>query len=178
MDRRRFLQGAVVGLLAAPLAAEAQQGAVPRVGNLSLGSALNADKLYPELGDGLRNLGWIEGRNIVVERRYAEGNSSRLLPLAGDSVRMKVDVDRRVRSNPVINAAKQATSTIPIVMVAGLRPFENGFIHSLARSTRYPPSGHSMTSPPGRSRRSPQEPHATDRKRHQRRALVSLARRT
>jgi putative tryptophan/tyrosine transport system substrate-binding protein len=133
MDRRAFLSGAAA-LLAAPLVAVAQQpGKVYRLGILSPGgvpdpSAATSPNLVPI---ALRELGYIDGQNLVVERRFAEGKIDRLPALARDLVQLRVDVI--VAVSEAIQAAKEATATIPIVMGFGFNPVEQGFVSSLAR---------------------------------------------
>ena len=130
MDRRKFVTG--LGLiLAAPLAADAQQtGKVRRVGYLSAGS--RSDR-YPDVfRQGLRDLGWVEGQNIVIEGRWAEGRYDRLPDLAAELVRLKVDVIV-ANPTPAAAAAKKATGTIPIVIISVGDPVGQGFITSLAR---------------------------------------------
>jgi len=113
-----FLVTLALSLLAAPLAATAQPRAnVPRIGWLSAGFPPSAADLQrsPFL-QGLRELGWVEGQNITIERRYAEENADRLPALAAELVQLRVDVI--VTGEPRANTpAKHATSTIPIVMV-------------------------------------------------------------
>src|ERR1700747_2967245 len=93
MERRAFLAGTGAVLLAAPLAAEAQQaGKVPRIGFLSLTSPSDRPLLLDALRQGLRELGWVERQNIVIDYRYAEGRVDRLPGLAAELVRLKVDV--------------------------------------------------------------------------------------
>jgi ABC-type uncharacterized transport system substrate-binding protein len=88
--------------------------------------------LVKALDDGLRELGYMEGRNIVFERRFGEGNQERLPALAAELVRLNVDVIV-TGSNPVITAVKQATSTIPVVMAVSRDPVGSGFVANLAR---------------------------------------------
>ena len=88
--------------------------------------------LIKALSDGLRELGYVEGPNIVFERRSAEGKQERLPALAAELARLNVDVIV-TRSNPVIAAVKQATATIPVVMGVSRDPVDAGFIASLAR---------------------------------------------
>ena len=131
MDRRAFISGVTVALLAAPLAAEAQQaGKVYRLGLLGPGGrpppGTSWGHLY--LIEVLRELGYVEGQNLVVERRYAEGKTDRLPGLARELVRIPVDVIVAVTAT-AIDAAKDATKTIPIVMGFG----GPGFVSSLAR---------------------------------------------
>jgi putative ABC transport system substrate-binding protein len=129
MPRRAFLAAIAGGLLAAPLAVEAQEaGKSARIGLLGdVPSFL--DEAFRE---GLRELGYIEGQNIVIERRSAEWKYERLPGLAADLVRLKVDVI--VAASPAATkAAKQATSTIPIVFTVSGDPVADGFVASLAR---------------------------------------------
>ena len=124
-----------LGILAAPLAADGQQaGKVYRVGYLSPTS--------PPVGDvdinqkaflqGLRDLGWVEGQNLIIERRWAEGKLERLPDLASELVRLKPDVILTM-SPPGARAAQNATSTIPIVFLFVGDSVELGLVASLAR---------------------------------------------
>ncbi len=120
-------------LLALSFPAQAQQPKkVPRIGFLS-GSPPSSIKANTEaFRQGLRDLGYVEGKNIVIEWRSAEGKRDRLPALAADLVRLKVDVI--VTAGPLVTrAAKEATSTIPIVMAQDPDPVGNGFVASLAR---------------------------------------------
>ena len=133
INRRLFLTTLGLGLLAAPLAAGAQQpGKAYRIGFLSGFSATGGPRLLEALRQGLRELGWVEGQNIVIEYRYAEGRSDQLSGLAAELVRLKVDVIVGVGS-PSTAAAKNATATIPIVMIGPGDPVGQGLIASLAR---------------------------------------------
>ena len=105
-----------LGFLAAPLAAGAQAGKVWRIGLLSLATPEAAAPYVGVLEEALRDHGYVEGRNIVLERRYAGGRLERLPDLAAELVRLRVDVIV-AGSNPDIAAAKRATPTIPIVTV-------------------------------------------------------------
>jgi putative tryptophan/tyrosine transport system substrate-binding protein len=119
-------------LLAAPLVAEAQPAAkVPRVGVLSVAplSSIMFPRQFPE---ALRDLGYVDKENIIVEWRSADGSSDRLAGLAAELVRLEVEVIVAV-TNPEILAAKQATTTIPIVMVAANDPVATGLVATLAR---------------------------------------------
>jgi len=130
LSRRRLLQTATASLLAAPLAAEAQQaGRVHRIG--FLGASAEAAPLRG-LHEGLRELGYVQDRNIVFEYRFAQEKNERLPALAPELVRSKVDVIV-AHASPATRAAKQATSTIPIVMVSVSNPVGTGFVASLAR---------------------------------------------
>ncbi len=133
MERRTFIGVITVSLLAAPLAGEAQQpGKVYRIGFLSTGGPEQESFLWPPLRELLRERGWAEGQNLVVEWRYAEGNYERLADLAAELVRLKVDV-LMARGGPGTSAAKRATATIPIVMWGTTDPVGIGLVASLAR---------------------------------------------
>ena len=135
---RRSAGGLIVTLaltlLVAPLAAVAQPRAkVPRIGWLASGfPPAEADRQRSPFLQGLRELGWVEGQNITVEWRYAEENYDRLPALTAELVHLGVDVIVAGDSR-VIAAAKQATSTIPIVMTVSDDPVGRGFVASLAR---------------------------------------------
>src|SRR5215510_10458940 len=119
-----------LGLLA-PLASEAQEaGKVWRIGLLA---ALHALDPLESLREGLRDLGYIEGKNIVVEYRSAEGKYDRLPDLAAGLVASKVDIIVTVGGTPPALAAKQATATIPIVMTGVGDAVASGLVSSLAR---------------------------------------------
>ena len=136
MDRvqRRDFPIAAGALLAAPLVAEAQQAAkVARIGFLS-----NRLGAYPHLQEafrqGLRDLGYVEGRNLVIEYRDAEGKVERLPALAAELVALKVDVIvTAAGSTSAALAAKQATRTLPIVFASAADPVASGLVTSLAR---------------------------------------------
>ncbi len=133
MNRRRFLRTLGASLLAAPLAADAQQaGNVPRIGFLSLTSPSDRPLLFDAFRQGLRELGWVEGQNIVIAYRYAEGRVDRLPGLAAELVRIKVDVIVSWGTQGV-TAARNATETIPVVMIAVRDPVGIGLMASLAR---------------------------------------------
>jgi putative tryptophan/tyrosine transport system substrate-binding protein len=123
------------GLLAAPLAAVGQQaGKIPRIGFLSPSSPSDSRNRFRlgALQQGLRELGYVEGQNISIEARWAEGKYERLPGLAAELVRLKVDVIVTY-APPAIQAAKEATATIPIVMGGVVEPVATGFVASLAR---------------------------------------------
>jgi putative ABC transport system substrate-binding protein len=134
MNRRRFLQAVSVSVLAAPLAAAAAQqaGKVPRIGFLGVTSRSDRPSLLDAFRQGLRELGWVEGQNIVIDYRYAEGRLDRLPDLAAELVRLKVDIIVSFGTQGV-TAARNATETIPIVMIAVRDPVGTGLIASLAR---------------------------------------------
>jgi putative ABC transport system substrate-binding protein len=134
MARRAFLGSLTGGLLVAPLAAEAQQAArIPRVGVLGPGSASGMLSVQREPFErGLSELGWTPSVNILLEYRYGGESPARLAKLAAELVSLGVDV--LVARGPVaIHAARQATTTIPIVMATTADPERFGFVESLAR---------------------------------------------
>ena len=133
ISRRAFLGTLAVFLLAAPLAAEAQAPAkVPRIGFLSARPPTDNPYFIESFWQGLRELGYVEGQNIAIEYRFAEGRPERLPALAAELVRLKVDVIV-TGGPPAPEAAKQATGTIPIVFAVGGDPVAVGLIASLAR---------------------------------------------
>jgi putative tryptophan/tyrosine transport system substrate-binding protein len=135
MERRTFLTLATGGLLAAPLAAGAQPaGKVYRIGYISNSppNTPESSRMHEAFRQGLRERGWVEGRNAVIEWRFAEGRMERFPDLAADLVRLKVDLIVTT-GGPAARAAKQATTTIPIVAVAVSDPVGQGFVASLAR---------------------------------------------
>jgi len=115
------------------LVADAQQSAkVPRIGYLTVASLSSNVARIEAFRQGLRELGYVEGKNIVIEWRSTEGKFERQSELAAELVRLKVDVI--ISSGPTMTrAAKEATATIPIVMAQDSDPIENGFVASLAR---------------------------------------------
>jgi len=125
----------LIGLtLASVRVVEAQQaGKVPRIGYLdSTGDPKTPQPSVEAFRQGLRDLGYIEGKNILVEYRYAAGMTDRMPSLVAELVQLKVDVVV-VSALPAIRAAKQATKTIPIVMVTTQDPVATGLVDSLAR---------------------------------------------
>jgi putative ABC transport system substrate-binding protein len=130
--RRAFIGTLAGGLLTAPLAAEAQQATkVARIGYLSPNLAASPH-LREAFLQGLRDLGYVEGRNVVIEIRSAEGKFERLPALAAELVALKVDVILAT-GTPASLAAEHATRTLPIVFVAAADPVTSGFVTSLAR---------------------------------------------
>jgi putative ABC transport system substrate-binding protein len=135
MTRRRLVPLLVLGLLAAPLAAEAQPaGKVYRVRILWAGgvpdpSVATAPNLVPM---ALRELGYVDGRNLVVERRFAAGKIDRLPGLARELVQLQADVILAAGVEAV-QAARDTTATIPIVMMVGIDPVARGWVASLSR---------------------------------------------
>jgi putative tryptophan/tyrosine transport system substrate-binding protein len=130
MKRRQFISLLGGAAAAWPLAARAQQSKVARIGALYIGLA-DSESFKKELQEGLRELGYVEGQNIALEFRSAEGKLERLPELAAELVRLKVDVIVALYV-PSALAAKQATREIPIVIVAA-DPVETGIVAGLAR---------------------------------------------
>jgi len=132
MDRRMFISGMTLGLLTAPLVAEAQEAAkVYRIGVLETTSvALNTVNL-DGLRQGLRELGYVEGRNFVIEYRSADGRPERFAALATDLARQNVDLIL-TRGTPAVQAAKRATDAIPIVMLGSGDALGSGVVAGLA----------------------------------------------
>jgi putative ABC transport system substrate-binding protein len=140
MDRRKFIYAIAFGLATAPPAAKAQPaGKVYRVG-LVFAVVPVSEMAGPEpvgpnaraFVQALRALGYIEGQNLIVERRSAEGRPERYGDIFGELVRLKADVIV-TSGNSMARAAKAVTSTVPIVMVASVEPVAEGLIQSLAR---------------------------------------------
>jgi putative ABC transport system substrate-binding protein len=135
MDRRTFVFRVVVGLCATPLTANAQSaGKIYRIGFLA-NTALRPDAEFKQSAWflALRDLGWVEGKNVVFERRATDGKAELLPGLARELVGANVDLIATFSSTDAA-AAKQATSVIPIVMIfSGLDPVEEGFVRSFAR---------------------------------------------
>jgi putative ABC transport system substrate-binding protein len=124
-----------VVLLAGGVIAEAQQPKkVSRIGYLSGADRASESTRSEPIRLSLRELGYIEGQNIAIEYRYAEGKVDRYPELVAELVRLKVDVIVAAGGGPLVRAAKNATKTIPIVLIgAGIDPVETGLIESLAR---------------------------------------------
>jgi ABC-type uncharacterized transport system substrate-binding protein len=132
VDRRRFLLTSLAGALAAPRAGAQQVAKVARIGYLSINLAAATPNLHEAFRQGLRDLGYVEGRNVVIEYRDAEGKAERLPTLAAELVALKVDVIMAGNTRTAL-AAKQATTTIPIVFLSGGDPVRDGLVTSLAR---------------------------------------------
>jgi len=123
----------ILGLFAAPLAAEAQPvGKVPVIGFLESTTPAMGEPTREAFRQALQQHGWVEGRNVIIEYRSAEGRTERFPAMAAEMVRLNVNVIV-VAGEPVIIAVKQVTSTIPIVMAAVGDPVGRGFVASLAR---------------------------------------------
>ena len=131
LTRRRFLLTALVGIFAAPFAAEAQAGKVPRIGWLG-DNATTTSHLRDAFLRGMRDLDYVEGRNLVIEHRYADDRSERLPALAAELVALKVDVIVSVGTRSAV-AAKHATQTVPIVFAGVGDPVGSGLVAGLAR---------------------------------------------
>src|SRR6266511_1602679 len=133
LKRREFIT--MLGGAAAaawPLAARAQQaGKLPTIGFLGASTASAWSHLVAAFVQRLRELGWIEGRNIAIDYRWAEGRSERYAEIAPEFVRLKVDVI--VTAGVAVIAAKQATPVIPIVFAVAADPVGIGLVASLAR---------------------------------------------
>ena len=132
--RRKLVIALGAGAFAAPLACFAQQqrSKVARIGLLEATSASTDAKWREAMIAGLSALGYVEGKNIIIEYRWAEGNYERLAGLAAELAQLKVDVIVAA-SVVAIRAAQQATTTIPIVMVRTSDPVGSGFVASLSR---------------------------------------------
>ena len=131
IGRRKFLATLGSAAVAWPLTARAQQK-LPTIGFFSAGSAPAMRDWVGALVQRLRELGWIEGRTVAIEYRWAEGHDERLAEIATEFVRLKVDVIVTHSAGPVL-AAKRATETIPIVFALAADPLGNGLVASLAR---------------------------------------------
>lgn len=131
MDRRRFLLASLTGIIAAPLATEAQPaGKVYRIGLLS--RDLPPPGLLDGFRDRLRELGYVEGRTFAIELRNAEGSNERLHLMAEELVRSRVDIIVTVNT-PAAHAAKKATATIPIIITRVADPVKSGLVPTLSR---------------------------------------------
>jgi putative ABC transport system substrate-binding protein len=135
MDRRNAGLALLLGVVfsAAPLAARAQQaGKVYRIGYLSAPTRKSVERALEAFLRALRELGWVDGQNLIIDYRWAEGKVERLPDLAADLVRRKVDVIVAPAGSAAL-AAKNATRTIPIVMIFPSDPVATGLVASLSR---------------------------------------------
>src|SRR5262249_30494144 len=131
--RRQFITLLSGAAAAWPLAARAQQAAMrPTIGFLGSGTPAVQGQWVAAFVQRLRELGWIEGRSLTIEYRWAEGSADRAAELAAEFVRRKVDVIVTY-ANPMVVATKQATSVIPIVFAAAADPVGTGLVAGLAR---------------------------------------------
>jgi len=133
ISRRTFVATVTGGLLSAPLAAGAQRASGPhRIGWLSASSSASGLPNLDALRAGLRELGYVEGQNITIDPRWADGRVDRLPQLAAELVRLPVHV-LCTEGSPASGAAKQATSTIPIVFASVAFPDQSGLVTNYAR---------------------------------------------
>jgi ABC-type uncharacterized transport system substrate-binding protein len=133
IGRRKFLAALGGAAVAWPLAARAQQpGKLPTIGYLGSGTPSTDSQWLAAFVQRLRELGWVDGRNVAIEIRWGEGHAERYAEIAAELVRLKVDVILTHNTPPVL-AAKQATSVIPIVFASAGDPVGTGVVASLAR---------------------------------------------
>jgi putative ABC transport system substrate-binding protein len=130
MRRREFMTGVTGAMVAWPLVARAQQRSMPVIGLLGIDPGAPGPVAFIQ---GLRDLGYTDGRNIQIESRWAEGNPERFPALAAELVALKVNVIMSAGGTLGALAAKQATTNIPIVFGAVGNPIADGLVHSLAR---------------------------------------------
>src|SRR6516165_8449846 len=130
---RRRLLAALVGAVAWPLAAGAQRRTLPVVGLLSSRSPVVDTPLMAIIRQGLKEIGVVEGENVVLDYRWAEGQYDRLAGLAADLVRQQVAVIVTIGGEPSALAAKASTTAIPIVFAVGDDPIRSGLVSSVNR---------------------------------------------
>jgi len=133
MDRRAFIRGFARAAVLSPMAAYAQTPSkTRRVGVMMTTTPVAAAHIVAVFTDGLKELGHVDGKNVVIEYRWAEGRPERFAEMAADLVRNKAEVIVASSQGPAL-AAKRATTTTPIVMVNVADPVESGLVASLAR---------------------------------------------
>ena len=135
MTLSHVLSLTLVFFFTSPLPSNAQQPTKgpPRIGAIfTIGTPDTPSPTYEAYKQGLRDLGYIEGKNIILERRYAEGRLDRMAPFVQEFVQQKVDIILGV-NNVIIRAAKEATKTIPIVMISSVDPVAAGYVETFAR---------------------------------------------
>jgi putative ABC transport system substrate-binding protein len=132
MRRRAFIAG-LGGAAAWPLVVRAQQQAMPVIGYFSARSPVTDGPMLSAFRQGLNDTGFVEGRNVAMEFRWAEGRDDRLLELAHDLVRRRVAVIVTTGGESTARAVKVATSTIPVVFISGIDPVESGLVASLSQ---------------------------------------------
>ena len=132
MDRRTFISAVAAGIVAVPLVARAQTATTVRRMGLLAGGPQPTPADWQEINAPLRELGWVEGGNLLIEQRYANGRPELLQPFAEELVRLKVEIIVTVGTAATL-AAKNATTSIPIVMFAAGDPVRTGLVASLAR---------------------------------------------
>jgi len=133
MDRRTLISGAAVGLVAWPLVVRAQKSAIPLIGFLSSGSPGQWAPLVAAFRQGLNEVGYVEGKNVAIEFRWAEGSYERLASQADDLVHSQIAVLVATGGTTSVLAAKAATSTVPIVFTLGADPVKIGVVANLGR---------------------------------------------
>ena len=133
MQRRRFITLLGGTIIAWPLSARAQQQAVPVIGFLNSTSPQAWENYVTGFRAGLKEAGYVDGQNVTIEFRWAEGHYDRLPGMAADLVRRKVAVLVSTGGHPSVLAAKAATTTIPIVFTSGIDPVRAGFVSGLSR---------------------------------------------
>ena len=131
MDRRTFMGSVAGGLVAAPLAAHAQKSAIPMIGFLGSASPAQSAPFVAAFRKGLNETRYVEGKNVAIEFRWAEGQYDRLPALASELVRRQMAVLVATGGPGAALAAKAATSTIPIVFTTGSDPVQFGLVASL-----------------------------------------------
>ena len=131
MRRRQFI-ALLGGAVALPFASRAQQAAMPVIGFLGTGTPSSWSQWTSAFVNRLSELGWIEGRNVKIEYRWADGQNERYAAIVAELVRLKVDVIV-TQGTPAVLAAKRATAMIPIVFASAGDPVGNGIVENLAR---------------------------------------------